>query len=91
MIQIIYNTLSASAASFSISRGGPELQVQSPSALVCTPLLGRLYLGRLDLYPRKLFLAAMKHPRGHPLLFPAHGILNLLWFAIPVCSGRPQD
>ena len=77
MIQTLCNTPLTSVTSFSVGRGAPELGVELPSTSICALFSGLPHLRRLDLYPSQLSLAAMKHLRSHPLLFPVLRILSL--------------
>jgi len=77
MLRALSNTSLTSVTSFSIGRAVPELGVQLPSTSICALFSGLPHLRRLDLYPSQLSLAAMKHLRSHPLIFPVLRILSL--------------
>jgi len=77
MIQALCNTSLTSVTSLSIGKGVPDLGVQLPSTSICALFSGLPHLRRLDLYPSQFSLAAMKHLRSHPLIFPVLRILSL--------------
>jgi len=76
MIQALCHASLVSITSLSIGRGAPE-GAQLPSTQLCALISELPHLRRLDLFPSRFSLTAVKHLRDYPLICPELRVLSL--------------